>query len=183
MYQKYINIGDKMDNIIIFRNLNANDFKKIYLWCQEVFVYTWFEQRKLSFSEIKDKYQRKISEGKQELFIINYNGIDIGLVQIYPFNDSGIFSKNNKKGYEFDIFIGDKNYLSRGIGKIVIHKICELLFQRENIDYIILRPFADNTRAVKCYLKCGFKIIQEYTDKDTIGNIRKICLMLLEKES
>ena len=82
-----------MDNIIIFRNLNTNDFKKIYLWCQEVFVYTWFEQRKLSFSEITDKYQRKISEGKQELFIINYNGIDIGLVQIYPFNDSGIFSK------------------------------------------------------------------------------------------
>ena len=36
-----------------------DNYKLMYKWCSQEFVYEWFEQRKLSFNEIVDKYQKK----------------------------------------------------------------------------------------------------------------------------
>ena len=51
---------------------NEEDYLKLYKWCQNKDVYEWFEQRKLSLDEIKEKYQKKLQEKKQELLIIIY---------------------------------------------------------------------------------------------------------------
>ena len=55
------------------------------------------------------------------------------------------------------IFIGDKDYRDKGYGTEVIRLILEYGFKYMNLNNIKLDLMAFNTRALKCYEKCGFK--------------------------
>ena len=156
---------------ITFRKLNDNEdeYKMIHKWCQNKNVYQWFEQRKLSYDEIVNKYKNKLNEKKQDLSIIKCNGKDIGLVQIYKYNDDI---------YEYDLFIGEEDYLDKGIGSIIVNKLNNIIYTKYNSKFIILRPFKRNIRAIKCYQKNDFKIICEYEDKDTLGNNEKFLFLV-----
>ena len=158
---------------ITFRSLEdtGKEYKQIHKWCQNKFVYEWFEQRILSYDEIVNKYKNKLKENKQELLIIKCNNIDIGLVQIYKYDDNT---------YEYDLFIGEEEYLNKGIGTIIVNKVNNIIHDKYKTKSIILRPFKRNIRAIKCYEKCGFKYISEYLGKDTLGNPEVI--VILKKE-
>ena len=170
---------------ITFRKLidNENEYKKLHKWCSQKFVYEWFEQRILSYEEICEKYKNKLSKKIQTLLIIQYDNEDIGLLQFYKFPNDIILKNTHKYNniYEYDLFIGDEKYLSKGIGKDIIHLIDEIIYNSYNADAIILRPFKRNIRAIKCYEKCDYKIINEYQGKDTIGNPEIISVFLKEK--
>ena len=55
------------------------------------------------------------------------------------------------------IFIGDKEYRSRGIGTEAIKLILDYGFHYLNLQNIKLNLMAFNERALRCYQKCGFK--------------------------
>ena len=154
---------------ISFRQLidNELDYQKLYEWCQSKNIYEWFEQRKLSIEEITNKYKNKLLEGKQELLFIKNDNEEIGFVQIYSIND-------NQK--EYDIFLKDE-YCSKGYGKEIILQVDDMIFKDDKIESIILRPFKRNIRAIKCYQKCGYEIIEEVDDKDTLGNKEKTIIL------
>lgn len=171
---------------IRFRPLkNEEEFKQIHRWCKNKFVYEWFEQRILSMEEIKNKYKKKLSDGKQDLFIIQYQEKDIGLVQIYKFEyDIQLEELNPYQNiYEFDLFIGEEEYLSKGIGTEIVNLISKKIYSSYHADAIILRPFKRNKRAVKCYEKCNYKRIKEYDDYDTLNNPEVISVLLKEKDN
>ena len=171
---------------IIFRPLenNDNEFKQIYKWCKNKFVYEWFEQRILSENEIINKYKSKLEKEIQKLFIIQYKGKDIGLVQLYKFEcDIQLDTlKDFENIYEYDLFIGEEKYLSKGIGTDIVKHINEMLYSDYKADAIILRPFKRNIRAIKCYEKCNFKQIADYDGKDTLGNPEIISVLLNTKK-
>ena len=155
----------------------------LHRWCKNKFVYEWFEQRILSLDEIRNKYKNKLESNKQKLYIIQCDGKDIGFAQIYKFeNDYNIkIDSKYKNTYEFDLFIGEEDYLSKGIGRVIVNKINDMIYNNDEVDSIILRPFKRNIRAIKCYLKCNYKIIGEYDGFDTLGNPEVITVLLNEK--
>ncbi len=55
------------------------------------------------------------------------------------------------------IFIGDKEYRDKGYGTESINLILEYGFKYMNLNNIKLDLMEFNTRALKCYEKCGFK--------------------------
>ena len=55
------------------------------------------------------------------------------------------------------IFIGDKNFRSKGYGTEAIKLILEYGFKYLNLENIKLDLIEYNERALKCYKKCGFK--------------------------
>lgn len=55
------------------------------------------------------------------------------------------------------IFIGDKDYRSKGYGTEAIRLILEYGFKYLNLNNIKLDLMEFNERALKCYKKCGFK--------------------------
>ncbi|MGN1330266.1 MAG: GNAT family N-acetyltransferase [Clostridia bacterium] len=55
------------------------------------------------------------------------------------------------------IFIGDKDYLSKGYGTEAIRLILDYGFNYMNLHSIKLNLMSFNERALKCYKKCGFK--------------------------
>lgn len=172
---------------ISFRKLrdNEEDYLKLYNWCSQEYIYEWFEQRKLSYYEIVNKYQSKINKNEQELYIIKCDNQDIGLVQVYKYkNDLDLDKlKEYKNVYEYDVFIGEKNYLNNGIGKQIIKLINSIIYTKYNAECIILRPFKRNIRAIRCYEKCGFRNIYEYVGSDTLGNKEKIIVLINKLEN
>ena len=57
------------------------------------------------------------------------------------------------------IFIGNKNYWSKGYGTEAIQLILDFAFNYLNLNNIDLALMEFNQRALKCYEKCGFKEI------------------------
>lgn len=55
------------------------------------------------------------------------------------------------------IFIGDKDYRSKGYGTEAIKLLLEYGFKYMNLNNIKLDLMEFNERALKCYKKCGFK--------------------------
>ena len=55
------------------------------------------------------------------------------------------------------IFIGDKDYRSKGYGTEAIKLILEYGFKYLNLNNIDLSVMSFNERAIACYKKCGFK--------------------------
>ena len=169
-----------MSEIYLIKFTDKKDsYELMYKWCSQEFIYEWFEQRKLSYEEIENKYKNKLLANQQQLFFINYNDNKIGFVQIYKYDDK----KNEAlikydSIYEYDIFIGEPEYLSRGLGEKIVNYVNNYIYENYLCDCIVLRPFKRNERAVKCYEKCGFEIVDEYVGSDTLGNKEKMIVLL-----
>ena len=156
-----------------------DNYELMYKWCSQKFIYEWFEQRKLSYEEIETKYKNKLLANQQQLFFINYNDNKIGFVQIYKYDDKKSESlKKYDSIYEYDIFIGESECLSKGIGTQIVKYVNNYVYENYLCDGIVLRPFKRNERAVKCYEKCGFEIVGEYIGSDTLGNKEKMIVLL-----
>lgn len=170
-------VGDIMSKIDLIEFTDKKDnYELMYKWCSKEFIYEWFEQRKLSYEEIENKYKNKLLANQQQLFFINYNDNKIGFVQIYKYDDkkSKAFIKYDSI-YEYDIFIGESEYLSRGIGAQIVKYVNNYIYENCLCDCIVLRPFKRNKMAVKCYEKCYFEIVDEYVGS---GNKEKMIVLL-----
>lgn len=168
-----ISFTDKEDN-----------YELMHKWCSQEIVYKWFEQRILSKDEIRNKYKNKLLKKDQDLFFIKYDEVKIGFVQIYKYNNQK-YTELNKYDciFEYDIFIGETNYLYKGIGTQVVSYINDYIYEKYACDCIVLRPFKKNIIAIKCYQNNGFYIFDEYSDVDTVGKEEKIVLMINRKEN
>ncbi len=57
-----------------------------------------------------------------------------------------------------DLFIGDPNYLHKGLGSIILRTFMkEYVFPQLHVDVCIIGPDPKNLIAIKAYQKAGFK--------------------------
>lgn len=157
----------------------SDDMELLCEWCQKEHVYQWFEQRKLSKEELYMKYQKKMEDGGQHLYIILYRHQKIGFMQYYL---SDYKTDSSKKLIEYDLFIGEEDYLHKGYGVSIISFINQFIFQKEKVDCILLRVFLRNTIAIHCYEKSGFHKLDQYQGVNTIGEEESICVYHISKE-
>ncbi|MCD6034757.1 MAG: family N-acetyltransferase [Rickettsiales bacterium] len=104
-------------------------------------------------------------------FIIEYARIPIGYIQYYDlsrFDPPPSYLPYKKDTAGIDIFIGEEAYLSRGLGTSIVEDFTNFLFQK-GFRRVILDPFPDNARAIRCYEKAGFHIANE--GRDSEGNL------------
>lgn len=73
--------------------------------------------------------------------------------------------------------LGEEDYLGKGYGAEVVKKFSAKLLAPLGVARVILDPFADNKRAIRCYEKAGFSFVR--TAKDTQGT--EIYIMELRK--
>ena len=146
-----------MIKLVPFKDKEEN-YELMHRWCSQEFIYEWFEQRILSLDEIRHKYKTKL------------NCERIGYVQIYKYKNEMYGDLSNYKNiYELDLFIGEEKYLSKGIGTVILNFITDYIYDAYSADCIVLRPFKRNIRAIKCYQKCNYNIIDEYDGVDSLG--------------
>ncbi len=61
-----------------------------------------------------------------------------------------------------DQFIGEPDYLHKGLGTLFIKAFIDYLTQRQDITCVILDPEPANLAAIRCYEKVGFKKVGEF---------------------
>ena len=59
---------------------------------------------------------------------------------------------------ELRVCIGERDYWGKGFGTDAIRSFTDFVFGTMNLDYIYLRVYRSNARAIKCYKKCGFQV-------------------------
>jgi len=176
----------KFDDVFLRRlKDDINDYKLLENWYQEEKVYSQFEQRKLNFQEIKEKYYpRTLDNTTVPVYLIEYNSIPIGIIQYKLVNEENkkLYGLKNNNIYEIDIFIGEEKYHNKGIGYKSIMIMTKYLFKEKNANLLVMCPLIDNFSAIKCYQKCGFINKGKFTTEDTIGDLQEYILMLRENK-
>ena len=155
------------------RELSLNDTDKIVKWRNQDFVLENFIDKRLITKESHiNYYHNRIETGLVKQFIIVCDEIDVGTTFLRDID-------YQKKEAEFGIFIGEKDYLSKGVGSKAAKLIIEFGFEKLQLDKIFLRVLSNNTRAQKSYEKVGFHLddSNKYLKNEGVDEI----FMVIEK--
>jgi aminoglycoside 6'-N-acetyltransferase len=153
---------------IVIRKMNdeESDYKLMAKWLSDEHILKFFQGRDnpSNINQIMDKYGPRTKEGSRVTpCIIDFNEEAIGYIQYYTIdNDEKVEYgyENNELIYGIDLFIGEIEYQDKGIGEKVIKSLINYIQINKCPDRIIIDPRIDpridNSRAIRCYEKCGF---------------------------
>ncbi len=151
---------------ITFRKLTEEDLHLMHIWLNEPHVHDWYDKDKQNtLEEVKNRYSPKI-QGNQptDCYIVLYDKNPLGYIQTYKVNDwpeFGDYVGYDDKTASVDLFIGESDFMGRGLGSLMLHKfVTEVVFAAPNVDTCIIGPEPDNKRAIHVYEKAGFKYIK-----------------------
>ena len=158
------------------------DYKLLENWYQEEEVYSSFEQRKLNYKEIKEKYYpRTLKMSKIPVYMIEYKNRPVGIIQYKLVDDKKLYKLTGNNIDEIDIFIGELKEHNKGIGSKAINILIKLLHNEKQAELLVMCPLKKNIKAINCYKKCGFYIKDYFETKDTIGISQTYALMVMEQ--
>ena len=109
-------------------------------------------QLTMTFSEYLAKYvgeQHYVSSIRHPFAIEDLDGKHIGNCAYYGIDEA-------KREAELGIMIGDRDYWDRGYGTDAVSTLLDYIFHQTNLARIYLKTLDWNTRAQKCFRKCGF---------------------------
>jgi RimJ/RimL family protein N-acetyltransferase len=156
---------------ISFNPLSLDDLPLLYKWLLYSHVSKWWYHGKQTFSDIEKKYIPRIKGvAPTSCFLILYDGTPIGQIQMYKINDYPLYKQviqidENAAG--LDLFIGEKDYMHKGLGSIIISKFLkEFVFAQLVVESCIMGPHPSNIPAIKAYEKAGFKYIKTIFNSD-----------------
>jgi aminoglycoside 6'-N-acetyltransferase len=150
-------------NNLVVRKLDIEDACYLAKWLSDPTVLEFYEGRDRPHDLALVK---KVFYSKDDDLIpclILFDEIPIGYVQFYPVDN------DEKKTYGYpvdqaifgmDQFIGEPSYWGRGIGEQLVNAVVEFLFTEKAAELVIMDPQIRNKRAIRCYEKCGFKIVK-----------------------
>jgi RimJ/RimL family protein N-acetyltransferase len=106
-----------------------------------------------TYAEFLDRYSIELEYPglTYTLAVDSLEGKHIGECSLFNIN----FVDNST---EIGILIGEKTYWDKGYGSDAIETFVQHIFNASNIETIVLRTLDWNTRAQKCFEKCGFTI-------------------------
>ncbi|QDX94241.1 GNAT family N-acetyltransferase [Brevibacillus laterosporus] len=95
--------------------------------------------------------------------IVEYDWQAIGYLQFYQIDeqmklDYGYTEK--EVVYGTDQFIGEPERWNSGIGRLLVSAMVEYLHKEKGAHKVVMDPQAWNERAIRCYIRCGFKKVK-----------------------
>ncbi len=159
--------GGEMDSRgISFRRLRASDLGLMHRWLNTAHVRRWWYAEGTSYAEIEDHYLPGI-EGRDatKLFLILHEDEPIGFVQSYRISaeDDEAYASlvDVEDSAGVDLFIGDPEYLYRGLGRHVIRRfLSEHVFIDPDVEVCVIGPEPKNVAAIRAYEKAGFRFFK-----------------------
>ena len=153
-----------------FLPLTPDDFPLLHRWLNTPHVSKWWfsgkDRKTISLEEVRDKYTKRI-EGTDPVhcYIVYLNKQPVVYIQWYRIHDlyeSNQIVPDDSGVAGIDIFIGEPDFLYRGLGPAVIQKLLrQIIFEEPDITACIIDPEPANTAAIRAYRKTGF--VFQYT--------------------
>lgn len=166
-------------NGLHFADLPEAMIEKVRLWRNSDHVRGFMlDDEKISPSQQKNWFKSLKNNSSKKYLLVSYENTPIGM-----FYFTNIRSLNKRSG-DLGFYIGEKNYLSRGLGA----KMVELAvnYGRENLklDHINSYIFSNNLKSIDLHHKLGFKKLEsEESEISRNGEIYNIVLMRLDFEN
>ena len=163
---------------IKFIALSIFDFPLLYKWLEASHVKQWWDEDIINTEEyVEEKYSSyvegyKLENGKKKpisAFIIYLSDKSIGYIQIYNAYDFDQIIDLPKSLGAIDFYIGEEDYLKRGIDNKILKA-----FDYQEFDHIFVDPDKNNIVAIKTYEKASFKKIVEHLDTNEVWMIKEI---------
>lgn len=150
---------------ITFRPATVEDCKMIREWIKiNEFTCHWYYFDKIPrLSTLETKMPKKMKEPNTRANIVLIDNVSIGYIQSYPVDGNGNWTKQVKVAENMasiDYFIGDINYIHKGIGSKMILEYIEQVVKKENYAVAMISPDPGNAVQQKLMAKCGFKYIK-----------------------
>jgi len=132
------------------RPIRSTDFSKIINWQENKHLKRYIGDRlPITLKECELRYLKPTLFNR--IFgIEDKNGNLIGEIELNHI-------KWKDREAELFLYIGEKDLWGKGYGCDALKAFLNYIFNEKNFKYIYLRVYEHNTRAIKCYEKCGFK--------------------------
>ena len=146
-----------------FRLMTPEDFPQMLDWLLKEHVKKWWDDSEDTLEKVALHYGAEDEAVRFVLIEIKENlEKPIGYFQYYL----DYFASDGLIG--IDQFIGEENYLNKGVGTNTIKMFVEMIVRQHKPKAIIIDPSPENKRAIRCYEKVGFKHYEN--KKDENGN-------------
>lgn len=151
--------------LIDFKRLAVSDLSYMHKWLNSDFVKEWYGKKNWTLTEVEDKYIPYINGVRPtQGYLITYDNTPIGFVQTYKIKDYPDYARCvdiNENSSGLDIFIGEKDYIHKGLGKHIIRKFLkDIIFSLSDSECCIIGPEPQNVTAIKTYEKAGFRYVK-----------------------
>lgn len=146
-----------MTEQFIFKPLTTFDLDLLCKWFAKPHVLEWWHDR-FTPEEIKEKYGKRIGDDVVCPYIAYLDHKPIAFIQYYWASKvgDGWWPNEEASTVGLDQFIGEENYINKGIGMLMMQAFIQFLFQNPLIKKIITEADPANLRAKRCYEKAGF---------------------------
>ncbi len=137
---------------VVLRDLQPDDWARVQAWEADEEILHYLGKKGLTTvpGNAAGLWSRGVAGNRRRVFAIETGGLFIGYVELREINW-------RRRAAELRICIGEKAYWSRGYGTAAVREVMDWSFNAVNLEYIYLRVYRDNPRALRCYEKCGFR--------------------------
>ncbi len=146
-----------MYNLYI-RPLKEDDAKTSFNWRNDSDIWHFTQSRpdhEITYEIEREWIKNVLKDNTCRRFAIIVNNVYVGNIQL----------TNIIKGTaEYHIFIGDKNYLGKGLSNYATYYILNFAKEELNLNEVYLSVHKNNTAAVKSYRRSGFHTTSEKSD-------------------
>lgn len=144
------------------RALQEIDLARLHNWLNAAHLKPFYMQEPISIEEVSRKFRPRIERSDSCHSLLAYQaGVPFGYIQWYlnrSVPEYGVATIGEIDGVTFDYFIGDTDYLGKGLGASMlfstIEMITELLGLEDRIFFVGHEP--KNKNAIKCSKRAGF---------------------------
>jgi len=157
---------------VTFRLMREEDISLFHEWLQRPHVVEWWgrDRTEPSLEETRAKYGPRVRERQSVCpYIALIEGRPIGWAQSYVALGAGDgwWEEETDPGVRgIDQFLCDADSLGQGLGTRMVTAFVTLIFSDPTVTRIQTDPSPENTRAIRCYEKSGFRVVKRITTPD-----------------
>ena len=146
-----------------FGNPDDAELKEMAQAASEKGIHWYYFDKTPRLATIKNKIEKKYTEPRTKAMIVLVDNQPMGYIQSYPVDGNGNWTKQVKVAenmVSIDYFIGDLNYIHKGLGPKMILEYIEQIIKKEGYSVAMISPDPENIANCKCVEKCGFKYVK-----------------------
>jgi RimJ/RimL family protein N-acetyltransferase len=141
-----------------FRPLTEADLPRLWEWMNRPHVATrWVGP--ITLERVQAKYRPRLGGGPVRPYLARLADVPVGFIQSYwatqvpdewpEERDPGVMG--------IDQFLADPEKLNQGLGTEMVRQFVAHLFEDPRVTRVQTDPSPDNSRAIRCYEKAGFR--------------------------
>lgn len=171
---------------IDFRKISTSDIPLICNWFNTPHVQQFYSLKAWTQEQVLEKLMPYISMVSPVYpYLVLNQSVPIGYVQYYsvidfPWPGQDIENEIIKTAAGLDLFIGEANFIRKGLGSIILNEVLNQLIWY-HFDYCMIDPDIRNMAMIQCCKKVGFKQHKIIETTDALKRPVNLQLMLLRK--